>query len=186
MNELDVSVEGLLLAEVLAARGKTGAEEVRLCGFMRLLVLFQALGCVETFVTVWPITDIVSDIIMFGFDVVLQVALAEKGLITALLRTSKGTIICVRALVFLETDRTRVGLGAAFKVAGVFVLARIGLRFGGSGRRGLSRGTRGSGRRGDREGIIVVLVVVIVLAGCWKLGVRKGLVMTNGSMLNTI
>lgn len=105
VNELDVSVEGLLLAEVLVARGKAGAEEVGLCGFVRLLVLFQALGCMEAFVTIWPITEIVSNIIMFGFDVVLQVALAEKGLVTALLRTSKGAIVCVRALVFLKTDR---------------------------------------------------------------------------------
>jgi hypothetical protein len=33
-------------------------------------------------------------------------------------------------LVFLETDRTGVGFGAAFEVAGVLVLARSGLGFG--------------------------------------------------------
>lgn len=39
MNKLNVSVESVLLAEVLVARRKAGAEEVRLCIFMRLLVL---------------------------------------------------------------------------------------------------------------------------------------------------
>ena len=39
MNKLNVSVESVLLAEVLVARRKAGAEEVRLCVFMRLLVL---------------------------------------------------------------------------------------------------------------------------------------------------
>jgi hypothetical protein len=138
MNELDVSVERVLLAEVLVAGRKSGTEEVGLCALMRLLVLFQALGCMETFVAIRPIADIISDIVVFGFDVVLQVALAEEGLVAALLRTSKWSIVGVRALVFLETDRTRVRLGTAFEVAGVLVLARPGLGFGRLGRRRLS------------------------------------------------
>jgi hypothetical protein len=138
MNELDVSVERVLLAEVLVAGRKSGTEEVGLCALMRLLVLFQTLGCMETFVAIRPIADIISDIVVFGFDVVLQVALAEEGLVAALLRTSKWSIVGVRALVFLETDRTRVRLGTAFEVAGVLVLARPGLGFGRLGRRRLS------------------------------------------------
>ena len=130
MHELDVSVESVLLAEGLVAGREAGAGEFGLGVLVRLLVLFQALGCMEAFVTVWPVTDIVSNIIVFGFDVVLQVALTEESLVTALLRTSKGAIVGVRAFVFLETDGARVGLGAAFKVAGVFVLTRIGLSFG--------------------------------------------------------
>jgi hypothetical protein len=126
MDELDVSVESVLLAEVLVARRETGTEEIGLCALVRLLVLFQALSCMEAFVAIGPIADIVSDIVVFGFDVVLQVALAEEGLVAALLGTSKGSIVGVRALVFLETDRTRVRLGAAFEVAGVLVLTRPG------------------------------------------------------------
>lgn len=130
MNELDVSVERVLLAEVLVAGRETCTEEVGLCALVRLLVLFQALGCMETFVATRPIADIISDIVMFSFDVVLQVALAKEGLVAALLRTSKGSIVGVRALVFLESDRTRVRLGTAFKVACVLVLARLGQGFG--------------------------------------------------------
>jgi len=130
MNELDVSVESFLLAEVLVAGRKSGAEKVGLCALVRLLVLFQALGCMETFVAIRPIAEIISDIVVFGFDVVLQVALTEEGLVAALLRTSKGSIVGVRALVFLKTDRTRIRLGTAFKITGVLVLARSGLGFG--------------------------------------------------------
>lgn len=92
-------------------------------------------------------------------------AFAKKSLVTALLGTSKGTIVGVRALVFLETDRSRVGLSAAFKVASVLVLARNGRGFGRLGRRGLGRSTRGGCRRSYGEGIVVVLVVVMVVAG---------------------
>jgi hypothetical protein len=106
MNELDVSVESVLLAEVLVAGREASTEEVGLCALVRLLVLFQALGCVETFVAIGPIANIISDIVVFGFDVVLQVALAKEGLVAALLRTSEGSVVGVRALVFLEADRT--------------------------------------------------------------------------------
>lgn len=71
MNELDVSVKSFLLAEVLVAGREAGAEKFGLCVFVCLLVLFQALSCMEAFVAVWPITDIVSNIVVFGFDVVL-------------------------------------------------------------------------------------------------------------------
>jgi hypothetical protein len=130
MDELDVSVESILLAEVLVAGREAGAKEVGLCVLVCLLVLFQALGGMKAFVAIRPIAEIVSDIVMFRFDVVLQVALAEKGLIAALLRTGKGAVIGVRAFVFLETDGTGIRLSAAFKVAGVLVLARSGLGFG--------------------------------------------------------
>jgi hypothetical protein len=168
MDELDVSIESVLLAEVLVAGREASAEEFGLCVFMRLLVLLQALGCVEAFVAVWPITNVISNIIVFGFDVVLQVALAEESLVAALLRTSKRTVVGVRALVFLETDRTRVRLGAAFEVADILVLARSGLGFGRLGRWGLGRSTRGGGRRSEGGGVVMVLVVVVLLAGCWK------------------
>jgi len=107
---------------------------------VRLLVLFQALSCMEALVAVGPVADIISDVIVFGFNVVLQVALTKEGLVAALLRASKGSVVCMRAFVFLKTDRTGVGLGAAFKIAGVLVLARSGLGFDGLGRRRLCRG----------------------------------------------
>jgi hypothetical protein len=109
---------------------EASTEEVGLCALVRLLVLFQALCRMEAFVAFGPIADIIPDIVVFGFDVVLQVALAKEGFVTALLGTSKGPVVGVRALVFLETDRTGVGFGAAFEVAGVLVLARSGLGFG--------------------------------------------------------
>jgi hypothetical protein len=108
MDELDVSVESVLLAEVLVAGREAGTEEVGLCALVRLLVLFQALSCMEAFVAIGPIADIVSDIVMFGFDVVLQVALAKESLVAALLGTSKGSVVGVRALVFLKADRTGI------------------------------------------------------------------------------
>lgn len=129
MDELHVSIESFLLAEVLVARRKAGAEEVGLCVVVRLFVLFQALGCMEALVAVRPVADIISDVVMFGFDVVLQVTFTKEGLVAALLRTSKGSMIGVRAFVFLKADRTGIGLGATFKVAGVLVLARSGLGF---------------------------------------------------------
>jgi hypothetical protein len=108
MDELDVSVESVLLAEVLVAGREAGTEEVGLCALVRLLVLFQALSCMEAFVAIGPIADIVSNIIMFGFDVVLQMTLAKEGLVAALLGTSKGSVVGVRALVFLKADRTGI------------------------------------------------------------------------------
>lgn len=130
MDELDVSVKSVLLPEVLVAGRKASAKEVGPCVLVRLLMLFQALGCMEAFVAVGPIAEIVSDIVVFRFDVVLQVALAEKGLVAALLGTGKGAVVGVRTFVFLETNGTRIRLGATFKVAGVLVLARSGLGFG--------------------------------------------------------
>lgn len=62
----------------------------------------------ETFVAVEPVADIISDVVVFGFNVVLQVALTKEGLVAALLRTSKGSVVCMRAFVFLEADRTGV------------------------------------------------------------------------------
>jgi hypothetical protein len=126
MNELDVSVESVLLAEVLVAGREASTEEVGLCALVRLLVLFQALGCMKTFVALGPIANIIPDIVVFGFDVVLQVALAKEGFVTALLGTSKGPVVGVRALVFLKADGTGVGFGTAFKIAGVLVLTRPG------------------------------------------------------------
>lgn len=149
MDELDVSVESVLLAKVLVAGRKAGAEEVRLCVLVRLSVLFQALGGMEAFVAVRPVADIIPDIVMFSFDVVLQVALAEEGLVAALLGTSKRSVVGVRAFVFLKADRTGVGLGATFKVADVLVLTRSGLGFNGLGCRRLGRGVRCGGRRCD-------------------------------------
>lgn len=92
-------------------------------------MLFQALSCMKAFVAVGPVADIITDIVVFGFNVMLQVTFTKEGLVAALLRTSKGSIVGVRAFVFLKADRTGVGLGTAFKVAGVFVLARSGLGF---------------------------------------------------------
>ena len=40
MDELDMSVESVLLAKVLVARRKAGAEEVGLCVLVRLLMWF--------------------------------------------------------------------------------------------------------------------------------------------------
>lgn len=94
----------------------------------------------ETFVAVRPVADIISDIVMFGFDVVLQVTFAQESLVATLLRTSKGSIVGVRAFMFLKADRTGIGLGAALEVAGILILARSGLGFDGIGRRRLGRG----------------------------------------------
>lgn len=121
----------------------------------------------ETFVALGPVADIVSDVVVFGLDVVFQMAFAKKGLIAALLRAGEGTVVGMRAFVFLEADRAGVRLRAAFKVAGVFVFARLGLCLGQFGCRGLSRGPRCRGGRCDRGGIVLVLFEVGLLAGIW-------------------
>jgi hypothetical protein len=141
MDELDVSVERVLLAERLIARRVADAKVFGLCHLMRLLVLFQALSRVEALVAVGPVADVVSDIVVLGLDVVLQVALTEEGLVTALLGTGKRTVVGVRTFVLLKSHRTRVRFCAAFKVAGVLVLTRLGSGSGRLRRRWLDRGT---------------------------------------------
>lgn len=126
VNKLYVPIKSLLFAEVLVAGRVTGTEVIGLAVLMCLLVLLQSLSCMEALGALRPIADVVADIVMLCLNVVLQVALAQKRLAAALLGTREGSIVGVRAFMFLQSDRARVGFFATLKIADVFILSRHG------------------------------------------------------------
>lgn len=141
MNELDVPVQGVLLAKLLCAGRVSGTSELFLGPVVCLFVLFETCGCVECFAAVWMVAWIVAHVFVPGLDVMLQVAVAQERLVAAVVGADEWTFVGVRALVLSQADRADVCLSTARKVTHELLLSRTSGRLAAGGGR-LGRGAR--------------------------------------------
>lgn len=76
MDKLNVSIQGVLFAELLFARSEAGTLELLLNLVMCLLVLPEASASVKGLFATRVITSVVTDVLVLGFDMVLKMAVS--------------------------------------------------------------------------------------------------------------
>lgn len=137
MNQLNMSVKSILFSELLFTRRVIGALELLLGFVMNLLVLSQTGARVESLDAAGVVADIVTQVIVFGLDVVLQMTLSEEGLVTAIIGTDERAFIGVGALVFGKSHRTGVTFTTSREFANEFLLTSMTIWCGAARSRGL-------------------------------------------------
>lgn len=137
MKQLNMSVKGILFSELLSTRRVVGALELLLDFVMDLLVLSKTGAGMESLGAAGVVADIVTQVIVFGLDMVLQMALSEEGFVTAVIGTDERAFIGVGALVFGKSHRTGVAFATSRELANEFLLTNMTVWCGAARSRGL-------------------------------------------------
>lgn len=137
MNQLNMSIKSILFSELLFTRRVLGALELLLDFVMNLLVLSKTGARVESLGAAGVAADIVTQVVMFGLDMVLQMALSEEGFVTAVISTDERAFIGVGALVFGKSNRTGVAFTTSRVLANEFLLTSMTIWCGAARSRGL-------------------------------------------------